>query len=47
LEIVELVPTSNPKSPQRYIIHHGAFAVEVDENVDTDVLRRILSALPC
>jgi hypothetical protein len=46
-QIVELVPTPNSKSPQRYIIRHGDLAVEVDENVDTDKLRRIFSALPC
>lgn len=45
LQLVELT-TRAPIPVQRYTIRCGAFSVEVDESVDTSVLRRILEALP-
>jgi len=45
LQLVELT-ASAPIPAQRYTVRCGAFAVDVDEHVDPEVLRRILQALP-
>lgn len=44
-ELVDLT-TRAPIPVQRNTVRRGAFTVEVDEKVDTHVLRRILDALP-
>jgi hypothetical protein len=43
--LVELIAAPEPARTARYAVRVGDFAVEVDEHFDTDVLRRLISAV--
>jgi hypothetical protein len=44
LQLVELVPTALPTNPG-VVVRCGRFAVEVDDDFDDGVLRRVLAAV--
>lgn len=45
LRVVELVPTTPPRSNTRYEVRCGRFVVEVDEDFDERVLSRLLAVV--